>query len=131
MRGGQRVGEGDRDLEELRQRHAAAGYQLVERAPLDQLHRQEPDAVGLLDRVDRDDVRVVERGNGARFALEAGEPSGSRANGGGQHFDRDVAAQPRVARAVDLAHAAGAERSQDLYGPRRVPADRGMGRRSF
>ena len=28
-------------------------------------------SVGLLDRVDRDDVRMVERGDGPRFALEA------------------------------------------------------------
>ena len=31
-----------------------------------------------------------------------------------QHLDRDVALEPRVARAVDLAHAARAERRQDL-----------------
>ena len=31
-----------------------------------------------------------------------------------QHLDRDVALEARVARAVDLAHAAGAERRQDL-----------------
>ena len=32
----------------------------------------------------------------------------------GQHLDGDVAVQPRVARAVDLAHAARADRRQDL-----------------
>ena len=31
-------------------------------------------------------------------------------------FDRDVATELRVARAIDLAHAAGAERRQNLVG---------------
>src|SRR5688572_12456794 len=31
-----------------------------------------------------------------------------------QHFDRDVATKPRVARAVDLAHAAGTDGSENL-----------------
>ena len=33
---------------------------------------------------------------------------------GGEHLDRDVAAEPRVARAPHFAHAAGAERRCDL-----------------
>ena len=37
--------------------------------------------------------------------------SGSLANDVGQDFDRDVAVQLRVARAIDLAHAAGADRA--------------------
>ena len=41
----------------------------------------------------------------------------------GQHLDRDVALEARVARAVHLAHAAGAERRQDL-----VRAETGPGR---
>ena len=36
--------------------------------------------------------------------------SGSAANASGQDLERDVALQLRVARAIDLAHAAGAER---------------------
>ena len=34
----------------------------------------------------------------------------------GEDLDRDVAVEPRVARPVDLAHSAGAERRQDLVG---------------
>ena len=40
--------------------------------------------------------------------------SGSAAKSSRQDLQRDVAIQPRVARAVDLAHAAGAERRQNL-----------------
>ena len=38
--------------------------------------------------------------------------SGSAAKAGGQHLERDVAAELRVGRAVDLAHAARAERGE-------------------
>ena len=40
--------------------------------------------------------------------------SGSLANDVGQDLDRDVAIQLRVARAIDLAHAAGADRHDDF-----------------
>jgi hypothetical protein len=56
--------------------------------PLDQLHRQKELPVGLLDGVDRDDVGMIERGNGLRFA-----------------------------RFVDFSHAARPERAEDLVGP--------------
>ena len=42
--------------------------------------------------------------------------SGSADRCGGQHLDRDVAAEARVPRAIDLAHAAGAERGDDFVG---------------
>ena len=45
------------------------------------------------------------------------EPVGVGGERRGQHLDRDLAAEPRVARAVDLAHPAGAERRDDLVGP--------------
>ena len=53
-------------------------------------------------------MRVVERGDGARFLLEAVRV------GAVQHLDGDRPAQPRVRRLVDLAHAAGAEWGDDL-----------------
>ena len=49
--------------------------------------------------------------------------SGSRGDGRRKHLDRHLAAQPRVARPVDLAHAARAERREDLVGPSVVPAE--------
>ena len=42
---------------------------------------------------------------------------------GGQDLDRDLAAEARVAGAVDLAHAPRAEGARTSYGPSRVPAD--------
>ena len=114
VRGGQRVGERQRELEESRQRQAAGRNQRVERLALDELHRQETDAVGFLGRVDGDDVRVIEGGDGAGFAREAFEPRRIAGHVGRQHLERDVAAEPRIVRAIHLAHAACAERGDDL-----------------
>ena len=61
-------------------------------------------------------MRVIERGEHARFALEAGEPIGMRRELARQDLDRDVASEPRIARAVDLAHAARADLGQHVIG---------------
>ena len=101
----------------LRSGSAPAGEPLAQRLALEQLG----DRVGRLavaaEVVDREDVGMRERGDRLRLALEArAARSASRARRCGQHLDRDVAAEPRVARPVDLAHAAGAERRHDLVG---------------
>ena len=69
--------------------------------------------VGLLEPVDRRDVRVVERGEQVRLAPEAAEPLGVVRHLRRQHLDRDVAPERRVGGAVDLAHAAGADGRRD------------------
>ena len=53
---------------------------------------------------------MVERGQQARFAREAGAALGIGGEGGRQDLDRDVAPELAVARAIDLSHPAGAER---------------------
>ena len=67
--------------------------------------------------VDGQDVRVVEGGHGPRLALEPCEPFGVGGQLRGQHLDRDLASQPRVAGAVDLAHPAGPDEAEDLVRP--------------
>jgi hypothetical protein len=52
-----------------------------------------------------------------RFALEAREPIGIISDGVWQNFDRDFAPQPRIARAMDLAHSARADGGDDLIRP--------------
>ena len=73
------------------------------------------------------DVRVIQRREHLRLALEPREPVRIGRERLGQHLDRDVAVQPRVARAIDLAHPAGADGDRISYGPRRVPGSSGMG----
>ena len=56
------------------------------------------------------DVRVVERGDRVRLALEALEVLG------GHLFDGDDAVEARVAGSIDFAHAAGADDGFDFVG---------------
>ena len=51
-----------------------------------------------------------------RLAFEARQGVGVVRKVLRQHFDRDVAAEPRVARAIHLAHAAGAKCTGDFVG---------------
>ena len=75
---------------------------------LDQLHDQGREISGFLESVDRGDVRVVQRGEHFSFALKTREAIGVAGDGRRQHFDRDRPFQVAVGRAIDLAHATGA-----------------------
>ena len=57
---------------------------------------------------------MIKRGQDLGFAAEPGEPFGVAREKRGQHLDRDVAIQLRVACSIHLAQAAGAERRNDL-----------------
>ncbi len=72
------------------------------------------DAAAFLHRVDGDDVRMVELGEGLGLATKAPESLGILRHLGGQYFERYVAAEFRVGGAIDLAHAACAQRRLDF-----------------
>jgi hypothetical protein len=75
VNGAHGVDDRNRVPEKLGQRQAAGRDQAVERLPLDDLHGEKSYAPTFLHRVDRDDVRMVERGD--RFGLvEARAPLG-------------------------------------------------------
>jgi len=57
---------------------------------------------------------VVERGEELRLALEARHALMVAGERFGQQLEGDLASEPRVARAPDLAHAARAEERDDL-----------------
>jgi hypothetical protein len=113
MRDGQRVGEGDPDFEQPADGQTVFRDDAVERLALDELHGQEVDAVRLLDREDRDDLRVVEGRDRPRLPLEAFESLGTRRHLRRQHLEGDVAVELRVGGTVDLAHPARADRGGD------------------
>ena len=113
----ERVGERGGNLDEPRDRQRSLGDDEVERPALDELHGQEVDAARLLHRVDRHDVRVVQRGHRAGLALESLEPFRARRHLRRQHLESHVAAELRVPRAVHLSHPARADRREDLVGP--------------
>ena len=62
--------------------------------------------VGVFESVDRSDVRVVERGEHMRFALEPREALRVVREGGQQDLDRDLAMQLRIARTIHRTHSA-------------------------
>ena len=70
----------------------------------------------LADIEDGENIRVIERGDGARFEFEAGEAIIFAREGFGENFEGDVAAKTRIAGARDFSHAAGAERGDDFVG---------------
>ncbi len=63
-----------------------------------------------------DDIGMIQRGDGACFTLEAASALHAACIVFAENLDRDVAVQPRIAGAVHLAHASGAERGPDLVG---------------
>src|SRR6185503_10805909 len=64
--------------------------------------------------MDRDDVDVVEGGDGLGFALEAFEARRIAGESGGEQFESDIAFELQVPCAIDLAHA---PLTQELLNP--------------
>ena len=67
----------------------------------------------LVDRVDRDDVGMVERGDRTRFALEAVASLGVVGQRVREHLQGDAATELRVVGEEDFAHATRADRADD------------------
>ena len=103
-------GDLPRALQRLRHRQRPAAQPGRERLALDELHHEEEPSVVLAEIVKGADVRVREPGRGARLVLQRGRRSGARR----QKLDRDDAVEQGVARPIDLAHAAGSDRTFDL-----------------
>ena len=112
----QRIGHRNRDSQHFAEAQAVARDERVEALAPHVLHHDELGAVGRLDLVDGDDVGMVEGRGGLRFLDEAAAAIRVRQAVGGEHLDGDLAVQPRVAGAIDLAHAAGAEQVENLVG---------------
>ncbi len=114
------------DFEGAVRRQRAARGQVAQLLAAHQLHRDEVDAVGFVDRVDDRDVRMFERGGSARLLNEPLAPVGVGHQLRRQHLERHLAVQAQVERAIDDAHAAAADLFDDLI-VRERPADQGHG----
>jgi hypothetical protein len=69
------------------------------------------------DVVEMADVRMIQRGNGAGFALKALLEFGIVGEMSGENLDGDSAIEARVFRPVDFSHTAGAERGLNFVRP--------------
>jgi hypothetical protein len=114
----ERVGDLAGDGERLVQRKRAAGDARGEVFAVDELHHER----GSFQPVDLRDVGMVQGSEGVSLALETPEPVRIAREDFRKDFDRDIAMQLRVARAIDLAHSSGAEGVLDL-----VRTDAGTG----
>ena len=90
------------------------GPLLRERLAFDELEDQKSCGAGFLEAVDDRDIGVIQRRKDLGLALKARQSVWIGREQLGKHLDRDVAIQLRIARPVDLAHAAGAERRHDF-----------------
>ncbi len=114
VRGLERIGNLPPDRQRFTDRNRALRDSLRERVAFNQFEHQRAPAVHRLDAVDRADVRVVERRQHARFALEAHHAVAVVHKRGRQHFDGNVAAERGVAGPVDFTHAAGTKARSDF-----------------
>jgi hypothetical protein len=105
------------DGERLRNRQRSLGDPLRERLSLGELHHDGADGAGLLDAIDLRDVRVVQRRQQVRLALETSEAVRVVGEQVWQDLYGDLAPEPHVTRPVDFSHASCAEGGQDLVRP--------------
>ena len=104
------------NLQNLIERQRAFRQALGESLAFEILHDQEVGAVLRADVVKRADIRMLQRGNGFGLALHAllqFRVSGEMRR---QNLDGDGAVEASVLGAIDLAHAACAERREDFVG---------------
>ena len=108
------------DLPRNRQRivggDGAACDAFGKRGALDEFEDERRRLASIFDAVDGRDVRVVECGKHLGFASEAGEPIGVVRERRRQQLQCDVAPEPPVVGAMDLAHPAGAKHAEHFIG---------------
>ena len=113
MSGVERIGNLNREIEERGKRNRAAADSFAERLAFEQLHDEKWAAIRFAYVEERADAGMIQRGDGARFALKAFERGGIVSEFAGEKFQRDEAAETNIFGAEDLAHAAAAERFDD------------------
>src|SRR5262249_59839977 len=83
---------------------------------LDELQCERVRVTGILETVDGGDIRMVECREHLRFPSESRDAVAIEGEGFGQNLQRDVAIELRITRAIDLAHATGANQRSDFIG---------------
>src|SRR5262245_59893851 len=109
--GFERGGDLSRDRQRLDRWHPAARDALGERLAFDELEHERALTAAvrtraLLESIDRADVRMIERCECLRFALEASQPLGIGGEGRGQNLESDIPLESGVSSSIHLTHAA-------------------------
>jgi hypothetical protein len=110
----ERLGDLSRDWQRFIEWQRALRETFGEVLALDEFHDERAmtmPGVGraILEAIDLRDVRVVQRGQGLRFALEAHQPIRIEGKGIREDLQCDVAPELGIARPIDLAHSAFAQ----------------------
>ena len=121
VRRSQRLGQRAGNLDDAFDGQAIRRDQLIQRLSLDQFHGEKVDAAGFFHRIQRYNIRMVECGDHAGFALEPGQAFGIAGNIRRQDLKRHVAPQLHIGGAIHLTHPARANRGVDpVMGERAV-----------
>ncbi len=116
MRSVQRTRDLHSILQDLVEGQRSLFEPLCQRLPFHALHHKIVDAILTADVMQHTNVRMIQAGNGLSFAFEALLSNGIGGKLLRQYLNRDSPLQPRVARAIDFAHPARAERRRDFIG---------------
>ena len=106
VRGIERIGYFDRQLQQPLILQRAAGNHMLQRDPIQVLHGDEPEAVVVRDLVDGADVGMVQGGGGPGFAPKAFQRLRIFRHFIGQELEGNEAPEHRVLGLVHHAHAA-------------------------
>ena len=117
VRGFERVGDLRRHRQRLVERERSPGDPLGQRRAFDQFEHERGAAGALLDAVNAGDAGMIQRREHLRLAAEPRQPIGVAGHARRQDLHGHVAAQPRIAGAIDLAHPAAAQQRDDLIRP--------------
>jgi len=113
VRGLEPLGDLPAHVERFVERERAALQAVFQRLSRHELEHEEARVADLVDAVDLRHVRMIERGQRPRFALETPQAFLVVRELLREHLDRDLAIEARVLRAPHLAHRAGAQRTED------------------
>src|SRR5581483_10150614 len=109
VRGGHAARDGGGVLDRAARRERAARDALAKRLAFEQLQHDVERIAGRAEVVHGDEVRMIEEAEGARLLLESRDDLRVAGGCGGQELDGDFARELRIARAIDLTHAARAD----------------------
>ena len=102
------------DLEGFARGKFARAFQLAEVQAIDEFHDDESQAVDLAEFMDGNDVRVVESGEGAGFAVEAFGEAGAAGGLRREDFQGDQPVEGGLAGFINGAHPAFSDKTEDF-----------------
>src|ERR1700675_3217687 len=107
------IGELDAQIEHRCDLQRLASDPMPKRLPVEQFHGDEGSPIGIINFVDRADVRVVQRGRSLGFPLKTTEGLGVVSEFVGKELQGDVATELYILGLIDNAHAAATQLLDD------------------